>query len=75
MNSVKIILLAFLIMTTQSGIVLGPTCYTECVVTCLTLGPFKFAAVVGIALDIMGCSAMCMPFCAGVTFIPGLCFS
>lgn len=39
------------------------------------MGPFKFAAVVGIILDVVGFSVMWMPFCAGVTFIPGLCFS
>jgi len=44
------------------------------------MGPFKFAAFVGVILDILGCSAMCMPICAGVMAvggmaIPGLCFS
>ena len=72
---IKFLLLTFLITTSQSGIALGPACYLECVVACGTMDPFKFAAVVGIILDVMGCSAMCMPFCAGVTFIPGLCFS
>lgn len=74
-STIKLALLALLVMTSQSGIALGPACYGECVTVCLTMGPFKFAAFVGIVLDVMGCSAMCMPFCAGVTFIPGLCFS
>lgn len=43
------------------------------------MGPFKFAAFLGVILDIMGCGAMCMPICAGVMAvggmaIPGLCF-
>jgi len=59
----------------EQGVVAGPACFGSCFSVCAMMGPGKFAALVGVVFDIMGCGAMCGPVCAMGLAIPGVCFS
>ena len=53
----------------------GAACFAFCCPICTAMGPGKFAAGFGIALDITGCAAGCMVACARGLIIPPACFS
>lgn len=53
----------------------GAACFAFCCPICTAMGPGKFAAGFGIALDITGCAAGCMVACAMELIVPPACFS
>lgn len=73
-NLLLITVVVSVIVNTNQGIVAGPGCWAACATPCCLMGPFKFAALVGVALDFGGCTVMCMVACAPGLGIPGLCF-
>ena len=53
----------------------GAACFAFCCPICTAMGPGKFCAGFGIALDITGCAAACMVACASGMIVPPACFS
>ena len=74
----KLSLLFFILVLTKenlAGVVLGAECQAACLGSCLSMSPFKFSGLVGVAIDYSGCFTMCLVVCANAIAIPGVCFS
>ena len=70
----KALLLCIVVLGLVTSSYQGVCGFGACVVFCCTVGPFKFAALVGMALDVAGCTPMCMVATAAGWVVPGVCF-